>query len=38
VVFPVAFILWYFFGGGLDQQAASDIHKIENKIAADAVA
>lgn len=28
---------WYFFGGGLDQQASRDMTKIENKVATDAV-
>ena len=27
----------YFFGGGLQQKAASDLHDIENKVARDAV-
>ena len=31
------FLLWFFFGGGLEKKAASDMHNIENKVAADAV-
>ena len=27
----------YFFGGGLEEQAANDLQKIENQVAADAV-
>jgi hypothetical protein len=30
-------LAWYFFGGGLDHQAAHEMSKIENQVAADAV-
>ena len=30
-------LLGYFFGGGLEEQAAKDLQKIENQVAADAV-
>jgi hypothetical protein len=30
-------ILWFFFGGGLEHKAASDMQKIENQVAEDAV-
>jgi len=30
-------ILWYFFGGGLEQQAANDLDSIKNQVAADSV-
>src|SRR5688572_13128479 len=33
----VALITWYFFGGGLEQQAAEDMQQIEHQVAADAV-
>ncbi|PSL42799.1 hypothetical protein CLV51_11015 [Chitinophaga niastensis] len=29
--------LWFFFGGGLEQKAKSDLNKIENQVAEDAV-
>ena len=29
-------IIWYFFGGGLDKQAANSMKKIENQVAMDA--
>lgn len=29
-------ILWYFFGGGLEKQAANDMQQIENQVALDA--
>ena len=31
-------LVWYFFGGGLDQQVSNDMQKIQNKVAADSVA
>ena len=30
-------LLGYFFGGGIEEQAARDLQKIENQVAADAV-
>tara|TARA_R110001583_G_C5574165_1_gene402341 strand:- start:772 stop:1065 length:294 start_codon:yes stop_codon:yes gene_type:complete len=30
-------LISYFFGGGLEEQAANDLQKIENQVAADAV-
>ncbi len=30
-------LIWYFFGGGLDNQVKSDMQEIENQVAADAV-
>jgi len=30
-------IIWYFFGGGLEKQAAKDMHKIEVQVADDMV-
>lgn len=30
-------LLWFFAGGGLDKQAAHEMQKIENQVAADAV-
>lgn len=39
-VITLIFVLaigWYFFGGGLEQQAQSDMSKIEHQVAADAV-
>lgn len=30
-------LLGYFFGGGLEEQAAKDLQKIENQVAVDAV-
>jgi hypothetical protein len=29
---------WYFYGGGLDQQASADLSKIQNQVATDALA
>jgi hypothetical protein len=29
--------IWYFAGGGLEQQTAKEMHKIENKVATDMV-
>jgi hypothetical protein len=29
--------IWYFYGGGLEKQAAKDMRRIENEVAADAV-
>lgn len=31
-------LLWFFFGGGLEKQAAKDLQKIENQVASDQVA
>lgn len=31
-------LVWYFFGGGLDQQVSRDMQKIQNKVAADSAA
>lgn len=36
LVFAAA-ALWFFAGGGLEKQAASDMQKIENQVAVDAV-
>jgi hypothetical protein len=33
----LAFVIYFFFGGGLEKQAASDMNKIENQVADDAV-
>ncbi|MCP4551030.1 MAG: hypothetical protein GY834_03075 [Bacteroidetes bacterium] len=30
-------LLWYLFGGGLERQAASDLNRIEQQVAADSV-
>jgi hypothetical protein len=30
-------VIWFYFGGGLEKQAAKDMQKIENQVAADAV-
>lgn len=30
-------MVWFFFGGGLEQQAAKDMKRIQNKVAADVV-
>jgi len=30
-------LIWYFFGGGLDNQVKSEMQKIENQVAADVV-
>jgi len=30
-------VLWYYFGGGLDQEAAREMGNIENKVASDSV-
>jgi hypothetical protein len=29
--------IWYFYGGGLEKQAAKDMNRIENEVAADSV-
>ncbi len=29
--------IWFFFGGGLEEQAMKEVDKIENQVAADAV-
>ena len=36
VVFTIG-IAWYFFGGGLEKQAAKDLSNIEAQVASDAV-
>ncbi len=33
----IAGLIWFYFGGGLEQKAAQDIHKIENQVALDAI-
>ncbi|HOM84014.1 MAG TPA: hypothetical protein PLZ94_19750 [Armatimonadota bacterium] len=30
-------LVWFFYGGGLEKQAAKDMHRIEQQVAADAV-
>lgn len=32
-----ALVIWFFFGGGLEQQTSNEIDKIEDRVAADAV-
>lgn len=33
----LGFLGWYFLGGGLEHEAAKEMHKIENQVASDAV-
>ena len=37
IVIGSVFLIWFLFGGGLDQQAATSMTNIQDKVAADAV-